>query len=354
VRAMRIGAMKPGRSKRLVALTALIVVGFMCVAAFAATVRITATSRIPSNLGLGNLACPPSGQCVATGVGPFPAYVLKIAPISRGGKLGRVVTEPAASYPDGLACPTSNFCLATALSADSRGRGYIFPIHNGVPGVPQVLDQIGIGSLACGGPASCWAFGGLNTGTRAGRALHIVNGRLVHIYDIPAADAGFAACISADRCLMLGATKLVSFDNGRIVGLSPLPASSIKLYGIGCQNSTTCTVVGYPTTGRGVPTGAVVASVSGGRIGPLVPVKGVGGGLAHIDCSPTVCLAFGSTRNANGQEVMVPIVDGVVGTPIPVNVSDAVCTARGCLALGSVRNGRRYQGAVLTFHFPPA
>lgn len=333
-----------------------VAVALSAAAALGFAIRTTVTSRIPGNLGLGNLACPPSGTCIATGVGPFPAYLMKIATISREGKLGRVVTEPAASVGEGNVCPTSNFCLATALSADSRGRGYIFPIRNGVPGTPEVLDQIGIGSISCGSPASCWAFGGVNTGARAGRALHIVNGRLVHIYDIPAADAGFAACTSAERCLLLGTTKLVSFDNGRVVGLSPLPHSSIRLVGVGCQDTKTCTVVGYTDTGpHEVPTGAVIANVTGGRIGPLIPVRGVGGGLTHIDCSPAVCFAFGFTSNENGKDVMVPIVNGTVGTPISnSSVGDAVCRAGLCIAMGSVRNGRGYQEAVLKFHLPPA
>lgn len=317
-------------------------------AALASTITPTVTSTVRA--GMANLACPPSGECIATGE-RYP-HLMDIVPISRSGKARPFVNESAADDPMGTACPTSDFCMAIAQAVSPATSAWIIPIRDGVPRSPKVVSQSNLSSISCGSAASCWAFGA-NPRTSVGHAVHIMNGRVVHIYNVPRDYFSDGTCTSASSCLVLGTPGVISLDDGRVAGVSKVDAS-LLLTGVGCQSRAVCMVVGYRTTGlHRSAAGGVVATVSGGRIGAMDGVPGVQD-VESIDCSPSVCFALGVTRDSRGgRQVIVPITNGSVGTPIEMNADSVVCSATGrCLATGGAN--RPSESNVLTFRFPTA
>jgi hypothetical protein len=111
------------------------------------------------------------------------------------------------------------------------------------------------------------------------------------------------------------------------------------LFGLACPSATVCEAVGENSSDQGV-----VVAITEGTPGPAQVVSGAGN-LFSVACpSATTCEAIGSTptSDVNLDSVVVPITNGVLGTPrvvAGVDLSAVACTtAINCEAVGDNQN----------------
>lgn len=295
--------------------------------------HVTATrSSCLAHHGIPVLACPPTRSCIAEGeVGD---HATTVTPVTRKGRFGHPTRVPNANGAFGLACPRPRFCLALAQADSPATSALVIPIRAGRPTAPQFVADSYLAWISCGSRSSCWALGG-NPRRRVGHLVHIVSGRIVRQYTMRGILGGGLTCVSASRCLMpavtsKGASKVMTLDRGRVTRASRWTAR--PPYGpdhTACQTPTECVVISTgsnPSTG--LLLGAVLATITDGRVGPARHIPGVSA-LFDVTCSPTACFAFGA---GGGHGFVVPIVDGTVGDPIRVRLDlDAqVCGLRNC------------------------
>src|SRR5262249_47910162 len=125
-----------------------------------------------------------------------------LVPISRRGAPGRVVALPAADgfEPDGLACPSADFCLTRSWRT-YKTHSKLIPIRDGRPRKPKSA-HIFIQNISCGSPTVCWAFGSNSVmGSGVGRMEEIVNGLPGTVYKLPRLPPLAGICMSATTCL---------------------------------------------------------------------------------------------------------------------------------------------------------
>jgi len=294
--------------------------------AWAATLHVTV--RGSSNANLAWIACPPSGVCVAEGEIQAISLTTLVAPVSRAGQEGKEVAITGAAGDYGVACPAANFCVALAYDPSNTRFLVAIPVKDGVPQTRVVLPN-SARPVSCGGSCSISHSNGVFNLDYEGIARDYVLG------------GGDGQCVSASLCFVLSVTgrpgpvKVTTVNHGRVERTSSDAADVIPLE-MACQNATECVAVGDAgeTNSPGV-----LATVTDGRVGQVQRVPR-SAGYESVNCTRAACLAFFIAKSLQAS-LMVPIVNGVVGTAITtkISMSNAACGRRTCLGLGEVLGG---------------
>lgn len=162
-----------------------------------------------------------------------------------------------------------------------------------------------------------------------------------------AADLDAVACVSALRCVAVGAglppgffnptgpsSMMTTFDGGSTWVRDEVPAGD-QLYGIACSTVESCVVVGSDPTGDGV-----IASTSSGGAAWTVDAR-ASRPLNGISCSGSTCVAVGGSPDQTGAATVEVSSDRGIRwatAPIPSGVSQlngvSCATALACVAVG--------------------
>lgn len=172
-----------------------------------------------------------------------------------------------------MACPNATLCEAVGTSLS--GVGVVVPITDGNAGLPIAVPE---------------------TASLAG-----------------------VACRSADACVAVGAGKLegvlvpirTSTPSGaQVIPGTPVVASgTVSLEGVACPSASTCEAVGANPSGVGVAV-SITDDIPG------VPKPSPETALRGVACASTsACVAVGISHSTGGSDVVVPILNGVPGTP---------------------------------------
>ena len=221
--------------------------------------------------------------------------------------IGAVQIVPEAYHLFGVACPTTTTCVAVG-DAPFFGLPVVVVITNGVAGSVQFADSnaYDLRDVACPTATTCYAVGGSNIEP-----------------DYPAA---LVPITITDGSAVVGSTLAV-------------PAPSFELVGIACSTATACVAVGQaidPTTLE--------------YVGAVVPIVNGTPGATQLLPSDvfSVACATDTTCYAVSEEGVVPVVNGVAGTPQVVQPSTpsgliypwgiACATATTCYGVGRERN----------------
>lgn len=218
--------------------------------------------------------------------------------------IGNPIVVPGTDHVDGIACPTSTMCVATATGDD---HAYVVPIDNGKPQTPKLVPAVP------GGPSE------------------------------PTMDLGQVACVSSTTCYSVGFVVgegpitdqggiVVPIVNGSpqtpdLVAGDPDDYGNDPLYGIACPSSGDCEVEGYAQGGSAdnYDYAGVTFELSGGTPGTVnydTAVTGFNG----IFCDSTACDA---TDTGTTDGVLIPVAGGVAGSPEDVagtiSLNSATC-----------------------------
>ena len=334
--------LRRGRGQALTALAAVLASTLLVVAvAWAATLHVTVYGQ--SSVGLAWLACPPSGVCLAEGEIHHSSHTLALAPVSRAGKQGKEVAINTATGPLGVACPAANFCLALAYDSSNTRLLVAVPVRGGVAQPPVVLPR-SARSVSCGAGCSVSHSNGVFD------VFHVVYRQIARDYVL---SAGRGQCVSASLCYVLssgtqGPVDITTVSHSRIVRTSSQAANVIPL-DMACQNATYCVVIG--DAGFGINSPGVLATVTDGQVGQ---VQRVPGSVVYetVSCSPTICFAFFHGKSSRPQSLMIPIINGVVGTAVitKIAMNTAVCSGNTCLGLG-VTLDRGFESRIIKFTY---
>ncbi len=248
---------------------------------------------------------------------------------ARNGTLGPalVPARPAGSSPVVSSGATLSFFPAgvpralqivrAAISINGIARVVADPVPN------QPLPVISVGQDSSGHGVVVYP----------GRGVQVVRG---------ASDLESVSCLFA-RCYAVGLAApdtdeavLVTILAGTVTTVTKLPAF-IGLYGIACPGQA-CYAVGYDNANDA----DAVTTITDGKAGPPVEVKGGGEWLNAISCVPPSSAASVSCYAAglvNFAPAIVPITNGTPGTPVVVPnawyLNGIFCTSAGnCLAVG--------------------
>jgi hypothetical protein len=254
------------------------------------------TTKLKKTLSPVDLNCPSSAGCaLLTQVSPSAHYA--VAPVSSHGVVGKPVTlgAPVGVQLTAIAChPTRSHC--TAIGAYGQEITVITvigstPVEHDLT-LPASLLGAEVKALACPTTAACFAAGAVSKkGKERGFVLPIHNGVPGSPVYIPSAsyEGMYAiACTSATSCVALGASQFRVFvyalSSAKVTRSTKLPTYD-GLGSIACQSAHLCDAVGSKNTGRSSPKGAVLP-IHSGKPGTLQTTSATqdfsaGGGDGH-------------------------------------------------------------------------
>ncbi len=263
------------------------------------------------------------------------------------------------------ACPTVTTCVAVGITSaaslavpgNSNVDGaVVVTITNGVPGpIEQLSEASELYGIACPTATLCEAVGTRSFGSYVGIAppgliATITPGAAPQVQSLTASNSGgllSVTCPTSTLCLAVNTSQLVTIVDG-------VPSSEQQLgfpvTNVACANATTCEAVGSTTTYNNTsdPARQVgVVPITNGVAGTPVVVPGHMT-ISGLACpSVSTCQAVGSyyygvtspTIGPGPRGVVLPIVNGVPGdaqlTPSIKNLAGIACAnATSCRAVG--------------------
>jgi hypothetical protein len=228
----------------------------------------------------------------------------------------------------GVACTSQNACYAVGVSICSTDGNTCYAVNDPTPPAQTAAQAAQIAEF--------------------GTIVPILEGKAGSPQHVSGADLRAIACPTSDKCYAVGEASGHSYVITLTGGVASTPVETgwpHSLNSIACPTSDTCYAVGSefntdPTVG------GIIVPITYGQLGNLIPVPGFWG-LRNIAC-PTAhtCyatgIAPGTTRSITGGTVpastVVPITDGVVGTSLPLPISDvniACPTSSACVLIGA-------------------
>ncbi|HEX8769819.1 MAG TPA: calcium-binding protein [Acidimicrobiales bacterium] len=245
-----------------------------------------------------------------------------------------IVEDSGSLYSVG--CPTPTTCIAVGPYFDGSGGYALVVITDGVPGPAQLLPGRGLAAVACPDAITCYTVGNNEVTT-------ITNGTVGATQTVDVQSLDDVACADATTCYAVGqkdgAGVVVPIVNGVVGAPQPIPdTSGYGAFSIACPTPTTCWLVGSHFIFETFSYQSVVVPMTDGTVGQ--PGPPYASRLTAIACSDaTTCYAVNPRTNE-----LVPIVNGVVGTPIPAPEEMALMaltcpTATTCYAVGRTHAG---------------
>jgi hypothetical protein len=263
-----------------------------------------AVHKVTGVSGLDGISCAGAAGCEATGFAKTGDVAVAISPSGAGGQL---TTVPALAPSISCSGPSVS-CEAITTGSTAAA---VIPIKAGVAGTAHKVPlSVGSGSYFSGAAISCWAASSCEAVVALSTAASVASFAVPVVQGVPGTP-----------------TKL---------------SGTYVVTGISCPAAGQCVVAGSGRQG-----GAMVASLSGGHIGPVHAVPQASD-LSAISCSSfAACVAVGSTasaKNPTGKAIVVPVSRGTPGTGAVVSAAtnlDAVATAPGGFyeAVGQVQAG---------------
>jgi len=213
--------------------------------------------------------------------------------------------------------------LATFIVAGALAAG--LPLTGAQPvsasGPQLVLGTSDLGAVGCPTGGLCIAVGIGGADGATGVVVAITNGSAGPVQIVSGnGGLGAIACPTADTCFAVGSTgqngsgEVVPITSGK-AGAPIVVSQTSYLAGVACPNSTTCYAIGNSgSVGSG--DGVIVPIVNGsvGTPRPLV-LQQTFENLASIGCSESACLITGSGGNTHPYAYGFVIPMGVDGTP---------------------------------------
>jgi hypothetical protein len=229
-------------------------------------------------------------------------------------------------------CPTPTTCIAVGTYGDGTRDAAVMVITDGVPG-PVQRGPGPLTRVDCVDATTCYAVGG------AMGVVTITNGIRGTTQPVVGASLSGVACVDATTCYAVGTAStggvVVPIVNGVVGAPEPIPGLVGQWeLAIDCP-SATCYVVGNTFSFATFSFESVVFSITGGTVSEPQPHEDR---LHQIACSDaTTCYAL------KGFGELVPVVNGVAGTPFPIeemNMNGLTCpTATTCYAVGRAHDG---------------
>ncbi len=259
---------------------------------------------------LAGVSCPARSNCLAVGAAGDAGAV---AVTDDGGRTWGLGQDPSGAIAlSALSCPAKDRCLA--LATDGSAWWAALSVDQGESWTREGDLPAGMvpASLACPGPTRCIAVG--STPSTPGRAAGAValstdGGATWAPVTLPtgvgilrAVACAAATCIAAGTPstattgLVAAPGQLVTSANGGASWTIVPRNLPDDAYGVACPEATVCLVVGTDWVGKDPPrpTGAILATLDGGRSWRAARLRYVPVGVAAVAC-PVVdrCLAAG-------------------------------------------------------------
>jgi len=288
---------------------------------------------------------------------------LSISPaVAAGGSTDATSLPGLSSEFNGVACPTTSFCLAVGggtgnpVSAAWNGTRWRLLA---TPGPAGAILQ----GVACASPSNCLGVGYQTvigntlpfTASWDGLAWHL----LPPIRALPTMLLFGVACPTASQCIAIGygstqsgpnQAVAVSWDGKSWTALSPvLPGNSAIFYGISCASMTFCMAVGTYETGQGF--GLVdqgLAETWNGSAWTQVTVPANSVDVRRVSCpDTTTCLATGGFGDL-GESPLAAVWQSTGWTtlpqPSPPAATGAVScvSATWCMTVGGLSRGTSF------------